>query len=118
MLAGLFLQESKPPSVYTGTMVAGQLTSPSVYGYDLPNNIGSISPSLFEGITISGLIFFGLQNHHRLYFTSAPPVMNLKKIKINGTEYNLTVASSTLYTFGPSSSLFSNGQSYTIEFIR
>ncbi|TGL58630.1 hypothetical protein [Leptospira jelokensis] len=48
---------------------------------------------------------------------------NLSKIKINNTEYNLNIIGNlTSYSFGPSgsgaSSLFVNGQSYTIEFIR
>lgn len=119
MLAGLFLQEQKPPAVYTGTMLAGELVAiGTVTGYDPVIPIGSISNPNFEGRTITNLHFTSLVNTNYLFFNSGLDA-HLTKIRINGIEYNLSVFGEPgTYRFSDGESRFVNGISYNIEFIR
>lgn len=43
-----------------------------------------------------------------------PPI---SKIMIDGIEYDLNITSSNSFNFGDTTSLFTDGQSYNIEFI-
>lgn len=118
----MLFQESNPPSSYTGNMVAGfgNIGFPNIFtGYSsFSPTIGNLSPAIFEGLEITAIRHHIASNLHILGFLPSRPSPDLTSIKINETEYSLTIFDTKFYTFSPGSSLFVNGQSYTIEFIR
>ena len=112
------MMNKKPPTLYSSILTAG------TYNYGFGNETGyirglagSLNPNVFEGINIEVLNHRILLNCHSIIFQSGL-ISPIDRISINGIEYNLIFINSSQYNFSPGSSLFTNSETYNIEFIR
>lgn len=127
MLAGLYLQEQKPPAVFESTITT-EYSDASPFGFiwGYQNNLfggsrGSATNTTFVGnIKLYIMEFYSSYNFCRIVFINMDdytyPNLGFTKISIDGTEYSLTFDPAyNGFFFSSGVNLFSVSKPYDVK---